>query len=126
MFLSQALFIPRRGVGKISNNIEKRKKRNVISDIRYIRNSLNPVCVKSGLRQKIQRGPFVTLKILQETLYPVCVKSGMGCVIVEGDSSAHFTALKNSPRNVIFGISTAYKAYKICHLHCLKKEKPQL
>ena len=26
------------------------------------------------------------------TLYPVCVKSSMGCVIVEGETLAHFTA----------------------------------
>ena len=45
----------------------------------------------------------------------------MGYVIVEGDSLALFTALKNSPRNVIFDILTAYKAYKIGHFVGLKK-----
>ena len=49
-----------------------------ISGIRYIRNSLYPVCVKSGLRQKkIQKGDrFESLKILQKTLYSVYVISG--------------------------------------------------
>ena len=39
----------------------------------------------------------------------------MGCVLAEKDSLARFTALNNSPRNVMPGIPTAYKAYKICH-----------
>ena len=54
----------------------------------------------------------------------------MGFVIVDGDSLALFTALKNSPRNVISGIAgisgisvTPYKAYKICHFVGLKKSK---
>ena len=38
------------------------------------------------------------------TSYQVCANSGMGCAIVDGDSLARFTALKNSPRNVISGI----------------------
>ena len=50
----------------------------VISGIRYIVYSSYPVCVKSGLLQKIQsEGPFVTLKILQETLYQVYNLSGI-------------------------------------------------
>ena len=45
----------------------------------------------------------------------------MGCVIIGGDFLALFTALKNNPRNVLFGIPTAYKAYKIGHFVGLKK-----
>ena len=46
----------------------------------------------------------------------------MGYVIVEDDSLALFTALKNPPRNVISGIPTAYKAYKICPSVGFKKK----
>ena len=47
---------------------------------------------------KIKRGPFCIIENFSKnryiwySLYPICVKSGMGCVIVEGDSLAVFTA----------------------------------
>ena len=80
-----------------------------------MRNSLYPVCSKSGKGYVIVEGDslalFAPLKILQKKRYiwytfnddisyirislnPVCSKSGKGCVIVEGDSLARFTALK--------------------------------
>ena len=66
--------------------------RNVVSGIRYIRFALNSF------------EKFSEKRYIRDSLYRVCVKSGMGCVIVERDSFAHFTALKNSPRNVVSGI----------------------
>ena len=44
------------------------------------------------------------IRNIRNSLYPVSAKSGMGCVIVEEDSLALFTALKIFPRNVISGI----------------------
>ena len=72
--------------------------RNVVSGIRYIRNSLYPVCVKSDMSCYCPRGLLSTFYSFEKfskkhyiryTLYPVCVKSaGMACVIVEWDSLA--------------------------------------
>ena len=64
--------------GSLTYKHEKDSPRNVISGICYIQN----------------------------LLYPVCVKYGMGCIIVEGNSLALFTA---------------YKAYKISHLVGLER-----
>ena len=73
--------------GPFCNNEKFSKKR-------YIRNSLYQVYVISGIH-----------------IYPVCNKSGMGCVYVEGDSLALFTAMKNSPRNVISGMLQLIKSF---------------
>ena len=80
---------------------------------RYMRYTLCPVCVKSGLRQnKSKGGPFRNIAkfsknlisgigYIRISLYPVRAKSGMGCVIVEEDTLALFTASKISPKNII-------------------------
>ena len=47
---------------------------------------------------------FPKKRYIRYTLYPVCVQSGMGCGFVKGDSSALFTALKKIPRNVTSGL----------------------
>ena len=44
---------------------------------------------RSSSSNQGKQEPFI-----RNSLYPVCVKSGMGCVIVEGDSIALFTAFK--------------------------------
>ena len=56
------------------------------------------------------------MRYIWNSLYPVSVQSGMGCVIVEGDTLALFTALKNSPRNIVSGgIPTTYKVYEFSY-----------
>ena len=73
-----------------------------ISGIRYIRFALNPVCVNSSLSKKSKGEPFCNIEKFFKKRYirnslnpdPVYVKSGFGCVIVEWDSLARFTALE--------------------------------
>ena len=52
----------------------------VKSGILYIRNSLYPVSVKSGLSCVVIFG----IHYIRNSLYPICVKSVVGCVTVEG------------------------------------------
>ena len=95
--------------------------RNIISGIRYIRNLLYPVCVKSGMVNVVISG----IRYIRNSLYSICVKSGMGCVVISGVSYIRFAlipdwvhsglrqknpkgdtfvTMKNSPKNVIPGI----------------------
>ena len=72
----------------------------VISGISYIR--FAPKKSKGGPFCNIEK--LSEKRYIRYTLYPVCAKSGIGCVIVEEDSLAPFKALKNYPRNVTSGI----------------------
>ena len=51
----------------------------------------------------LKRNAISGVSNIWNSLYLACAKSGMGCAIVNGDSRAFFTAFKNSPRSVISG-----------------------
>ena len=52
---------------------------------------------------------FYGRRYIRNSLYPVCAKSGMGFVIVEGDSLVLFTALKFFQGTLYPVYVTAYK-----------------
>ena len=51
---------------------KKQETQNALYGLHYIRNSLNPVCVKSGMGGVV----ISDIRYLPNSSYPVCVKSG--------------------------------------------------
>ena len=74
-------------------SLKNKTKQNVISGVRYVRNSLYPIRVTSG--RVVSLCPVCVIsgiRYIRCALDPVCVNSRLSCVIVEGDSLELFTA----------------------------------
>ena len=94
--------------------MEKRRLKNVISGIRFIRNSLYPVCVISGIRYigcslcpVCVLGRYISgIRLIGCSLYPFCAKKSKGGPFgnIENFSKKQYIRYTFYPEFVISGL----------------------